>query len=91
MAIRRTLKDKKKAVERRENLTYQWQKIDEQALDDLKTPSISEQKSALKEPSEMARNILGYSLSLIYKDILKTIIFTLLLTSILVALFIWWK
>lgn len=90
MAIRRTLKDKKKAVERRESISYQWQKPTGLSAQELPS-NIASPKRPDSGNTTLSDTILGYPLSLIYKDILKTIVSTIFLCFVLVALFIWWK
>jgi hypothetical protein len=91
MAVRRTLKDKRKAIEHREQTSYQWQ--DKPVAAALKSSGAvkSIEKEGNAKSALVAENILGYPLSLIYTDIIKTIIFTIALIITLVALFIWWK
>ncbi len=81
MAIRRTLKQKKEAEVRRET-TYEWQ-AQRLPLATGTKPSVS------IAPNKMEKELFGYSIKLIYQDLLKTVVVSGVLGLALVALKFW--
>jgi hypothetical protein len=91
MAIRRTKEDKQRAQIRREaSLTYSWQAPDKASR--VEAPLSSKSKSPLartpnpEAAQTQAIQILGYSPSFIYQDLLKTMVVTVVCVLVLVGI-----
>jgi predicted phage tail protein len=80
MAIRRTLKQKLKTQERRSEITYQF---DAAGVVPEQLTSTKGAKTSRVEPTP---DLFGYPVTLIYGDMLKTVVVALIIVVALVAI-----
>lgn len=89
MAVRRTLKQKQRAVVHRgQEVQYQY------ASKDLKTkskksdapPEVAPKPVSQAEPS-LSLKLFGYNPELVYNDLFRTLVVTLIVVAVLIAIF----